>query len=99
MKKRTRIYLIAILISLFIALGLLIATLVSLLRSNDVKQTRWVLHSYGNNIALYNNEQIVEVYGSVSLDTLPQRDVNKLNEGIFFNTREEALSAVEDYDG
>lgn len=97
--KKTKIYLIAILISLLIALGLLIATLVSLLKATETKETKWVLHSYGNNIALYNNEQIVEVYGSVSLDTLPQRDVNKLNEGIFFNTREEALSAIEDYDG
>lgn len=99
MKKRRRIYLIAILISLLIALGILITTLFSLLRVNDVKETKWVLHSYGNNIALYNNEEIVEVYGTVSLDTLPQKDIKRLNEGIVFNTREEALSAIEDYDG
>ncbi len=99
MNKRTRISLIAILISLLIALSILIATLVSLLKQNITQETKWVLHSYGNNIALYNNDEIVEVYGSVALDTLPLEDRNRLDNGIVFNTREEALTAIEDYDG
>lgn len=99
MNKRTRISLIAILISLLIALSILIATLISLLKQNVEENTKWVLHSYGNNIALYNNDEIVEVYGSVALDTLPIEDKNRLDRGIVFKTREDALTAIEDYDG
>ena len=99
MKKRTRIYLIAILISLLIALGVLIWALFSVLKNNEVNKTKWVLHSYGNNIALYNNEEIVEVYGSVSLDSLPKEDIKRLDEGVYFESREDALLALEDYDG
>ena len=32
------------------------------------------MHSYGNNVALYNGEEIIEVYGSIMLDTLPDRE-------------------------
>ena len=99
MKNSTRISLIAVLISLLIARSILIATLVSLLRINTEQNAKWVLHSYGNNIALYNNDEIVEVYGSVAIDTLPIEDRNRLNNGIVFRTREEALTAIEDYDG
>ncbi len=99
MNKKTRIALIAILVSLFIALGIMITTLVSLFKRDEQPQTRWVLHSYGNNIALYNNDEIIEVYGSVTLDTLPLKDRERLQNGIIFKTREEALSAIEDYDG
>ena len=84
---------------MLIALGILIATLVLMLKQNTTKSTRWVLHSYGNNIALYNDDEIVEVYGSVALDTLPVSDRKRLDSGIIFNTREEALTAIEDYDG
>ncbi len=59
----------------------------------------WVLHSYGNNVALYNGDKIVEVYGSIMLDTLPEEDRRLLNNGIIFATKQEAISAIEDYDG
>ena len=59
----------------------------------------WVLHSYGNNVALYNGEKIIEVYGSIMLDTLPDEDKRQLDNGIIFPTREEAVNAIEDYDG
>ncbi len=59
----------------------------------------WVLHSYGNNVALYNGENIIEVYGSIALDTLPEADKKLLDNGIAFHSREEAQNAIEDYDG
>lgn len=59
----------------------------------------WVLHSYGNNVALYNGDKIVEVYGSIMLDTLPEEDKRLLDNGIIFSTKQEAVSAIEDYDG
>lgn len=59
----------------------------------------WVLHSYGNNVALYNGDKIIEVYGSIMLDTLPDEDRRLLDNGIVFSTKQEAVSAIEDYDG
>ena len=67
---------------------------------NSAKEPEtWVLHSYGNNVALYNGDKIVEVYGSIVLNTLPLDDKRQLDNGIAFPTREEAVSAIEDYDG
>ena len=59
----------------------------------------WALYSYGNNVALYNGEEIVEVYGSITLDNLTEEDKKMLKNGIHFTTREEAVTAIEDYDG
>ena len=52
-----------------------------------------------NNVALYNGEEIVEVYGSISLDNLTDEDKKMLENGIHFTTRDEAVTAIEDYDG
>lgn len=69
------------------------------LRNNAKDPETWVLHSYGNNVALYNGDKIVEVYGSIVLNNLPLDDKRQLDNGIAFPTREEAVSAIEDYDG
>ncbi len=95
-----KITLIVIISVLIISLIGLVYALFSILNKPQPREaTRWVLHSYGNNIALYNGDEIIEVYGSVALDTLPFEDRQRLNNGIVFNTREEALTAIEDYDG
>lgn len=78
--------------AIIIAIGLVISNK----KENPVS---WVLHSYGNNVALYNGDEIVEVYGSIVLDTLPEDDKRQLDNGIVFSTKEEAVSAIEDYDG
>lgn len=100
MSKKMKITLIVIISVLVITLIGLIYALYSVIKKPQPREvTRWVLHSYGNNIALYNGDEIIEVYGSVALDTLPLEDRQRLNNGIVFNTREEALTAIEDYDG
>ena len=48
---------------------------------------------------LMNNGEVVEVFSDISLDTLPKEDLNHLARGIEFLTKEEALLAIEDYDG
>ena len=88
---------IAIVLSLFIAVLIITTGFVAKTHKDD--PTAWVLHSYGNNVALYNGDQIVEVYGSITLDTLPEEDRRQLDNGLFFLTKAEALSAIEDYDG
>ena len=95
-----KIWLIIIISVLIIAIISLVYTLFSILNKPEPRDvTRWVLHSYGNNIALYKGDDIIEVFGAVALDTLPHEDRQRLDNGIVFNTREEALSAIEDYDG
>ena len=59
----------------------------------------WILQSYGNNVALYNGDEVIEVYGAIALDTLPEEDKRLLDNGISFLTKEEAVTAIEDYDG
>ena len=60
----------------------------------------YVLRAYNNTVALYNGEnEIVEVYDGIVLNTLPDADVRQLTNGIAFSTKAEALRTVEDYDG
>jgi hypothetical protein len=46
-----------------------------------------------------NNGEVVEVFGNIVLDTLPNEDQKHLERGITFLTKDEALTAIEDYDG
>ena len=46
-----------------------------------------------------NNGEVVEVFGDIVLDTLPNEDLKHLKSGIPFLTKDEALLAIEDYDG
>ena len=91
-----------ILISVIIIAAALLIVSVTLGVSMSVKHKKnddWVLHSYGNSVALYKGNEVYEVYSSIVLDTLPETDQKLFNNGILFMTREEAVSAIEDYDG
>lgn len=81
------------------AIALILVTLGFAFSNNPVKSKPWVLQSYGNNVALFNGEEIIEVYGTIMIDTLPEEDKRMLNQGISFLTKEEAVTAIEDYDG
>lgn len=76
-----------------------LVTLGVVIKNKKEHPESWVLHSYGNNVALYKDEEIIEVYGGIMLDTLPDEDKKLLDNGIVFSSREEAVSAIEDYDG
>ncbi len=86
-----------------ITLGIfLIAIITACALSLKCKQENpdsWILQSYENTVVLMNNGEVVEVFGDISLDTLPQEDLKHLESGISFLTKEEALLAIEDYDG
>jgi len=99
MEKRNRIIIIVAIITLAIALSVIIATISMVVKSQSKEPEQWVLHSYGNNVALYNGDRIIEVYGSIVLDTLPEEDKRLLDNGIAFESKEEAVNAIEDYDG
>ena len=86
-----------------ITLGLfLVAIIIASAFSIKCKQENpnsWILQSYENTVVLLNNGEVVEVFSDISLDTLPKDDLKHLQNGIPFLTKEEALLAIEDYDG
>ena len=86
-----------------IALGLFIITIIvtCMFAANQQTKTNdsWVLRSYDNTVVLMNNGEVVEVFGDIVLDTLPNEDIKHLESGIPFLTKDEALMAIEDYDG
>lgn len=68
-------------------------------KNRDYEPGGWILKAYGNNVALYNGDEVATVYGEIVLDNLPPDDKKILESGIAFPTREEAEQAIEDYDG
>ena len=99
MDKKTEKILSIIMIIVTVSLAIIIITGSYVAKSQLKEKDDWVLHTYGNNVALYNGKELIEVFGSISLDTLPEGDKRQLDNGIIFPTKEEALSAIEDYDG
>lgn len=65
----------------------------------NITEGSWNIRSYGNSVALYNGTEMVEVYGAISVEDLPEEDKKLLKNGIAFPTKEEARLAIEDYDG
>lgn len=59
----------------------------------------WVIRSHKNTVVLLNNGEVVEVFGDITIDNLPKEDKAHLEKGIYFLTKDEALTALEDYDG
>lgn len=99
MEKFNNIKTYLVIIMVAVSITAIIVTIGFVAANKKENPESWVLHSYGNNVALYNGNRIIEVYGSIMLDTLPTSDKKQLDNGIAFSTREEALSAIEDYDG
>lgn len=96
-KNKKTIAIITVILSL--SLASILVTIGFVIKNKQENPESWILHSYGNNVALYNGEKIIEVYGGIMLNTLPEEDKRLLDSGIAFPTREEAVNAVEDYDG
>lgn len=99
MKKKQRTLLYSIVIICTVCLSAIIIALSFAVKTKKQNPTKWVLYSYGNNVALYKGDEIVEVYGTITIDNLPITDRRRLEAGIVFPTKEEALLAIEDYDG
>ena len=99
MEKKTYKLLFAIILIISLSVSAILIAVGFAIKNKQDNPDLWVLHSYGNNVALYNGENIIEVYGTIALDTLPESDKRLLDNGIVFQSREEAQSAIEDYDG
>lgn len=88
---------LGIILTVFLV-AIIIATTFSI-KCKQENPNSWILQSHENTVVLLNNGEVVEVFGNISLDTLPKEDLKHLENGIAFLTKEEALLAVEDYDG
>ena len=58
----------------------------------------YTLKAYKNTVALYNGEEIIEIYNNIVLNTLPEKDIQSFNEGISVTTPAQAEIILEDYD-
>ncbi len=97
-RKTIRAIYIAILVCA-VCLAAVIITISYGVKTEKQEPTEWVLASYGDNVALYNENEVVEVYGSISLENLPIADRERIKKGIVFPSKSEAELAIEDYDG
>lgn len=95
MKKESKIiagiiFATAVITALLITLGIVYS---------PVKDKReiWQLKAEDNNIALYKNEELIEIFDDIYVDVLPKADREELKNGISFETRSDAMKAAEDY--
>lgn len=58
----------------------------------------YTLKSYRNCVALYENQELIEVYDEIVLNSLPVTDRKNLNKGINFDNKSQVHIALEDYD-
>ncbi len=95
--KLYRYLLCSFLISTVVAVFLLILT--GLKFTNDTVESSYKLKAYKNTVALYKNNEMVEVYEDVVLSNLPEGDRISLGEGIEFKNMQQVRLALQDYDG
>ncbi len=82
-------------ILLFISIFLIFLHLVS-----DSKTTinNYTLKAYKNTVALYNGEEIIDVYDNIVLNTLPNNDVSKFKSGISVASPSQAEIYLQDFE-
>lgn len=88
-------------LGIMLGIFLLIIVLTSsfAIKTQTENPDNWVIQSHENTVILLNNGKIVEVFGDISVENLPNEDKKHLEKGIYFLTKDEALTALEDYDG
>lgn len=84
-----------------IVFTLIITSLILLIayRNNDTQNYSYYLREYNGTVALFKNEELVEVYGGVVTDNLPFNDYKRFADGIEVSGIDEAEIIMEDYDG
>ncbi len=92
-----RYLILGILLGLFLIL-VISACGIAVKTQNENKDS-WVLQSLDDTVVLINNGEVIEVFSEIVIDTLPYEDKKHLEKGIVFLTKDEAMTAIEDYDG
>lgn len=90
-----------LMVGIFLGVFLLLILGACALAVNEQNENpdNWILQSYEDTVVLMNNGEVVEVFGDIMVDSLPNEDREHLKKGISFLTKDEAMLAVEDYDG
>ena len=99
MKKISKKSLLIIISTLTISISAILITFGFLFKFQNKNSNTWVLKTKENYVVLLNNGEIVEVFGDIVVNNLPKEDINHLKMGIKFLSKEEAMLALEDYDG
>lgn len=88
---------IGVALGFFLVAVILVSSLV--VKTKQENPESWVIRSYENTVVLLNNGEVVEVFNDIMVEDLPSEDKAHLESGIEFLTKNEALLAIEDYDG
>ncbi len=83
----------------FLLLTLFVTCSYAIETEDENSNNNWVIKSFDNTVVLLNDGEIIEVFGDIAVENLPNEDKNHLKNGISFLTKDEALLALEDYDG
>lgn len=86
-------------ILIFLLLTLFVTGSYAIEMEEKSSNNNWVIQSFNNTVVLLNNGEIIQVFGDIAIENLPNEDKNHLKKGISFLTKDEALLALEDYDG
>lgn len=92
-----RYIVVGILLIIFLLLIVSVCTLA--VKEQTENTDNWIIRSLEDTVVLMNNGEVVEVFGDIMVDSLPNEDREHLEKGISFLTKDEALMAIEDYDG
>ena len=67
--------------------------------NETITKDTYTLRSYRNSVALYKNEELLQIYDDIVLNTLPESDIYQLSKGIVIENLAQISSILEDYDG
>lgn len=82
---------------IFISVFILILFFISEYQNTE-DSTAYMLKSYRNTVALYKNDQLIQTYDHIVLNTLPEKDIQSFNSGISVTTQTAAEAYLEDFD-
>lgn len=83
---------------IFISVFILILCFISDYQKTEYS-TAYMLKSYRNTVALYKNDELIQTYDHIVLNTLPEKDIQSFNSGIPVATQTQAEAYLEDFDG
>lgn len=86
-------------ILLAVFLVLIISACSLAVKEQSKPDTDWIIRSFEDTVVLMKDGEVIEVFGDISIESLPKEDREHLEKGINFLTKDEALLAIEDYDG
>lgn len=89
-------------LSLFLSLAVIMILIITVnfFKSQNKKSdgSNYSLKAYKNTVALYNGDEIIEIYNNIVLNTLPEKDIIAFKNGIDVSTPSQAETLLEDYE-